>query len=163
MRGVPKHNEIMNTVYPGNTPTPSRKGNTALLVVVIIAGFLIGFAGVFITYDSKGGDDSVEDVAVDRNFKGSIGQYQITMTLNSKSLDGTYYYDVRPNSVFTLTCTSVSKQGDGSREVVIEERTDQGTQSGTFRGTVDKQCSVFSGYFTNNQNGKVFKFDVSQQ
>lgn len=92
--------------------------------------------------------------------KGTIGSYPITMALDRKDTTrGYYYYDRRPESRFTLECTSSTPAENGETEVVIKETNAKGRHTGTFTGTLAP--SSFGGTFT-NYKGQEFNFQLYQ-
>lgn len=92
--------------------------------------------------------------------KGTIGSYSITMYLDRKDTTrGYYYYDRRPESRFTLECTSSTPADNDKTEVVIKETNAQGKHTGTFAGKLTP--SSFDGTFT-NYKGQEFHFQLYQ-
>lgn len=115
-----------------------------------------------------------------RSYKleGAIGNYGITMVLNS-NLDGYYYYDHRPKSRFKLKATKTPCRGDEcmqvhlhwSKHVVWQEYTPDGKNSGVFEGVfyergvdwapgmsydMEPTKGFFEGIFRNKSNGKIY-------
>lgn len=94
-------------------------------------------------------------------YRGKIGDYPITMFLNIKDEDfvGCYYYDNRPYSVFKLQATSNTPHPDGWNDVVYQEYTMKGNNSGSFSGRLEGRGDGFTGTFTNSK-GKNFPFEL---
>lgn len=103
--------------------------------------------------------------------KGTIGEYAVTMNLiwpgRKSGPAGTYRYDSRPNSIFTLKYAEYGESDSDNltwveQNVVIEEYTAAGNMTGTFRGSIYNRAGCytsFAGTFTNG-SGKTFEFDL---
>ncbi len=91
-------------------------------------------------------------------FSGSIGPYPITMHLADPSnmsegeFVGEYYYNERPNSVFSLMLTDLETINiHGSMRMVLKEYSPQGKHTGTFNGQYEARGQFYSGNFTNSK------------
>ncbi len=113
--------------------------------------------------DTTPAQEPAKPLGENRHFKGAIGSYKITMDLNIRTLEGTYYYNKRPRSVFTLECTYSSNNRDGSMEVNLNEWTPNGEQTGAFSGTLNDDGTVYSGTFTNYDSGRTYNFNLYVQ
>lgn len=100
--------------------------------------------------------------------KGSIGQYQVTIVIDESTYNGYYYYNSRPNTKFKLKCvrkknTFNNYSGNYSDDVVIQEYSPKGVNTGTFRGSISGAVGrglSFGGTFTNNTTKKKFSFSA---
>lgn len=100
-------------------------------------------------------------------FKGSIGPYPITMHLadpgnmSEGEFVGEYYYNERPNSVFSLMLTDLETINiHGSMRMVLKEYSPQGKHTGTFNGQYEARGQFYSGNFTNSK-GQHFYFELN--
>lgn len=100
-------------------------------------------------------------------FSGSIGPYPITMHLADPSnmsegeFVGEYYYNERPNSVFSLMLTDLETINiHGSMRLVLKEYSPQGKHTGTFNGQYEARGQFYSGNFTNSK-GQHFYFELN--
>lgn len=100
-------------------------------------------------------------------FKGSIGPYPITMHLADPSnmsegeFVGEYFYNERPNSVFSLMLTDLETINiHGSMRMVLKEYSPQGKHTGTFNGQYEARGQFYSGNFTNSK-GQHFYFELN--
>ncbi len=100
-------------------------------------------------------------------FSGSIGPYPITMHLADPSnmsegeFVGEYFYDERPNSVFSLMLTDLETINiHGSMRMVLKEYSPQGKHTGTFNGQYEARGQFYSGNFTNSK-GQHFYFELN--
>lgn len=99
--------------------------------------------------------------------KGSIGPYQVTIVIDG-TYNGYYYYDSRPNTKFKLKCVRIKNtfnnySGNFTDDVVIQEYSPKGVNTGTFRGSISGAVGrglSFGGTFTNNTTKKKFSFSA---
>ena len=98
-------------------------------------------------------------------FSGSIGPYPITMHLadpgnmSEGEFVGEYFYNERPNSVFSLMLTDLETINiHGSMRMVLKEYSPQGKHTGTFNGQYEARGQFYSGNFTNSK-GQHFYFE----
>lgn len=111
---------------------------------------------------------------------GTIGEYGITMVLNSK-LEGYYYYDSRPKTHFKIRIsTKRACRGEegidvhlhSCKHIVWQEYTPKGVNSGEFEGAFrirgvnfapgmhykdEPTAAIFEGVFRNKSNGKIYE------
>lgn len=93
---------------------------------------------------------------------GKIGTYPITMFIYTNEGDdnyGYYYYNSRPESRFTLKCVKNDPHPDGYNDIVLEEYTESGKNTGIFKGRLNGRGGGFTGTFTNSK-GKTFDFNL---
>lgn len=103
---------------------------------------------------------NIEDVIL--GLSGKIGQYPITMFIYTNGGDdnfGYYYYNSRPDSKFTLKCVQ-NNPHNGYNDLVLEEYTENGKNTGIFKGRLKGQGGGFIGKFTNSKN-KTFNVNLS--
>jgi len=100
-------------------------------------------------------------------FSGSIGPYPITMHLadpgnmSEGEFVGEYFYNERPNSVFSLMLTDLETINiHGSMRMVLKEYSPQGKHTGTFNGQYEGRGQFYSGNFTNSK-GQHFYFELN--
>lgn len=100
-------------------------------------------------------------------FSGSIGPYPITMHLadpgnmSEGEFVGEYFYNERPNSVFSLMLTDLETINiHGSMRMVLKEYSPQGKHTGTFNGQYEARGQFYSGNFTNSK-GQHFYFELN--
>ena len=100
-------------------------------------------------------------------FSGSIGPYPITMHLadpgnmSEGEFVGEYFYNERPNSVFSLMLTDLETINiHGSMRMVLKEYSPQGKHTGTFNGQYEGRGQFYSGNFTNSK-GLHFYFELN--
>ncbi len=105
-----------------------------------------------------------DDDDYDQELLGKIGPYSVSMyleDLSSKDVGdfiGYYVYDERPNSYLHLRIASmVPVNATGSMRLVLEEYTEKGLHSGTFKGQYECRGDYYSGTFTNSK-GQKFEF-----
>lgn len=104
----------------------------------------------------------------DTRLKGCIGQYQVTIVIDESTYNGYYYYDSRPNTKFKLKCVRQKNTfnnycGNFTDDVVIQEYSPKGVNTGTFRGSISGSVGrglSFEGTFTNNTTKKKFSFSA---
>ncbi|MBQ8655722.1 MAG: hypothetical protein IJ527_01470 [Prevotella sp.] len=118
------------------------------------------------------GADQSEQVEVEAPvgmvYKGSIGDYPITMTLALSDvaegeIAGTYFYNSRPNSIFTLRMEHFETVNThGTMNLVLYEFTPKGNHTGTFDGHLEGRGGTYTGRFTNSK-GEVFDFFLMEQ
>lgn len=161
-----------------------------LLLVAVVALALVGCTGSSkkqakqveeptISEETTEVAEDIEDEtpSVDETFievlemKGNIGEYPITMNFIWRSDcgdAGSYHYDSRPNSNFTLKYESIELVDTDyltfrEQHAVVNEYTAAGNHTGTFDGTIYNQAgryTTFDGTFTNAQ-GEQFEFSVA--
>lgn len=108
------------------------------------------------------GDDPLQ------RFEGNIGPYAITLFMNPSDMGigntvGNYYYNERPNSVFTLELVkNEAVNASGSMHIVLKEYTAKGNHTGTFDGQYECRGGGFVGTFTNAKAQK-FKFELMEK
>lgn len=93
---------------------------------------------------------------------GKIGTYPITMFIYTNEGDdnyGYYYYNSRPESRFTLKCVQNDPHPDGYNDIVLEEYTESGKNTGIFKGRLNGRGGGFTGTFTNSK-GKTFDVNL---
>ena len=101
-------------------------------------------------------------------FDGHIGPYAITFFMDASVFTageevGRYYYNDRPNSVFTLKLVSNEAiNAKGSMHVVLKEYTANGNHTGTFDGQYECRGGGYEGTFTNSK-GKKFRFELMEK
>ena len=101
-------------------------------------------------------------------FDGHIGPYAITFFMDASVFTageevGRYYYNDRPNSVFTLKMVSNEAiNAKGSMHVVLKEYTANGNHTGTFDGQYECRGGGYEGTFTNSK-GKKFRFELMEK
>ena len=101
-------------------------------------------------------------------FDGHIGPYAITFFMDASVFTageevGRYYYNDRPNSVFTLKLVSNEAiNAKGSMHVVLNEYTANGNHTGTFDGQYECRGGGYEGTFTNSK-GKKFRFELMEK
>lgn len=101
-------------------------------------------------------------------FDGHIGPYAITLFMDASVFTageevGHYYYNDRPNSVFTLKMVSNEAiNTKGSMHIVLKEYTANGNHTGTFDGQYECRGGGFEGTFTNSK-GKKFRFELMEK
>ena len=105
-----------------------------------------------------------DDDDYDQELVGKIGPYSVSMYLEDLSSKdegdfiGYYFYDERPNSYLHLRIASmVPINATGSMRLVLEEYTEKGLHSGTFKGQYECRGDYYSGTFTNSK-GQKFEF-----
>lgn len=118
--------------------------------------------------------------------EGAIGEYGITMVLNSK-LEGYYYYDNRPKIRFKIRIsTKRACRGEEAigihlhscKHLVWQEYTPKGVNSGEFEGAfyirgvnyapgmpydMEPTAAYFEGVFRNKSNGKVYEVYLEEE
>ena len=103
-----------------------------------------------------------------QQFGGNIGPYAITLFWNPADFGvgdtvGNYYYNDRPNSVFTLELVVNEAVNDkGSMHVVLKEFTANGNHTGTFDGQYECRGGAFEGTFTTTK-GKKYHFELMEK
>ena len=103
-----------------------------------------------------------------QRFEGNIGPYPVTLFLNPGDVGvgntvGNYYYNERPNSVFTLELVkNEAINTKGSMHIVLKEFTSNGNHTGTFDGQYECRGGGFEGTFTTTK-GKKFKFELMEK
>ena len=103
-----------------------------------------------------------------QRFEGNIGPYPVTLFLNPGDVGvgntvGNYYYNDRPNSVFTLELVkNESINTKGSMHIVLKEFTSNGNHTGTFDGQYECRGGGFEGTFTTTK-GKKYKFELMEK
>lgn len=101
-------------------------------------------------------------------FDGHIGPYAITFFMDASVFTagekvGHYYYNDRPESVFTLKLVNnEAVNAKGSMHVVLKEFTANGNNTGTFDGQYECRGGGYEGTFTNSK-GKKFHFELMEQ
>ena len=101
-------------------------------------------------------------------FDGHIGPYAITFFMDASVFTageevGRYYYNDRPNSVFTLKLVSNEAiNAKGSMHIVLKEYTANGNHTGTFDGQYECRGGGYEGTFTNSK-GKKFRFELMEK
>lgn len=102
-----------------------------------------------------------DDDDYDQQLLGQIGPYSVTMYLDDLSSKdegdfiGYYVYDERPNSYLHLRIASmVPLNATGAMRLVLEEYTEKGFHSGTFKGQYECRGDYYSGTFTNSKGQK---------
>ena len=112
--------------------------------------------------DSIAGDNPLQ------RFEGNIGPFAITLFWNPSDFGegdtvGNYYYNDRPNSVFTLKLvTNEAVNAKGSMHVVLKEYTAKGNHTGTFDGQYEARGGGFEGTFTTSK-GKEYHFELIEK
>lgn len=103
-----------------------------------------------------------------QRFEGNIGPYPVTLFLNPGDVGvgntvGNYYYNERPNSVFTLELVkNEAINTKGSMHIVLKEFTSNGNHTGTFDGQYECRGGGFEGTFTTTK-GKKYKFELMEK
>ena len=103
-----------------------------------------------------------------QRFEGNIGPYPVTLFLNPGDVGvgntvGNYYYNDRPNSVFTLELVkNEAINTKGSMHIVLKEFTSNGNHTGTFDGQYECRGGGFEGTFTTTK-GKKYKFELMEK
>ena len=103
-----------------------------------------------------------------QRFEGNIGPYPVTLFLNPGDMGvgdnvGNYYYNERPNSVFTLELVkNEAINTKGSMHIVLKEFTSNGNHTGTFDGQYECRGGGFEGTFTTTK-GKKYKFELMEK
>lgn len=112
-------------------------------------------------------EDDGEEKSLQK-FEGHIGPYAITFFMDASVFTageevGHYYYNDRPESVFTLKLVSnEAVNAKGSMHVVLKEFTANGNNTGTFDGQYECRGGGYEGSFTNSK-GKKFHFELMEQ
>ena len=103
-----------------------------------------------------------------QRFEGNIGPYPVTLFLNPGDMGvgdnvGNYYYNERPNSVFTLELVkNEAINAKGSMHIVLKEFSANGNHTGTFDGQYECRGGGYVGTFTNSK-GKKFRFELMEK
>lgn len=86
------------------------------------------------------------------------GKYEVTLFITDEDTgEGYYYYNNRPSSTFTLTCTEGDASSNSTSHVVLEEHNAAGKHTGTFDGQMNPDG--YTGVFT-NYKGQTFRFEL---
>lgn len=103
-----------------------------------------------------------------QEFEGNIGPFAITFFMNPASFDvgetiGNYYYNDRPNSVFSLVLVeNEAVNASGSMHIVLKEYTANGNHTGTFDGQYETRGGGYEGTFTTSK-GKKYHFELMEK
>ncbi len=94
---------------------------------------------------------------VSSRYVGKIGSFDVTMFVNAQGCNlgdsvGYYFYNDRPNTKMKLVLRKIESPDTVSNEVVLEEFTPKGTNSGKFECTLFTNGGGCSGTFYNMKN-----------
>ena len=120
---------------------------------------------------NEGREMAAEEAAEEKpqqQFEGNIGPFPVTLFMDPTVFEegaevGSYYYNERPNSVFTLVLvTNEAVNASGSMHIVLKEYTANGNHTGTFDGQYECRGGGYEGTFTTSK-GKKYQFELMEK